>query len=241
MRMLRVNSLLSAGCLLWIGGIIAHTEVAVPASDAAPEHAVELKRLSFQRTLVEASLAPLKRHLTEVAILERQRADARDYKGAIEARNQRKRMEEELGRLDKELLLLQTREQSLIASLLPDRIPLALEAAQLDGVRREGGVLTGWSHPGAAAKWRLPNLPPGGYEVVLRYRCGPLEGGSLVVQEARFNLKGEMDTTLKGPREKNLGTLKVSDGSGPLSITARTVVKDNLMQLLGVELIPASR
>ena len=61
------------------------------------------------------------------------------------------------------------------------------------------------------------------------------------MQETRFTLKGQIDTTLKGPQEKNLGTLKITDGSGPLTLTAVALVKDNLMDLMSVHLVPASR
>jgi hypothetical protein len=50
-----------------------------------------------------------------------------------------------------------------------------------------------------------------------------------------------MDTTLRGPEVKNLGTLKITDGSGSLRLTARTIVKSNLMDLIAVELVPANR
>jgi len=209
----------------------------------APEpQTLELMRRGFQKRLMEAALNPLKQQLTSLAELEKQRAAAGDYAAAIEARDQRKRLTTELERLDKELLLAQTREQSLKARLLPERVSLDLAHAELDGgVRMDGGALTGWSRPGAAAKWKLPDLPPGGYEVVVRHRCGPLEGGSLQVAEARFTLDADVVTTLRGPQEKNLGTLKVTDGSGPLVISARSVVKDNLMHLLAVHLTPAGR
>ncbi len=213
----------------------------MPAAEPDPRITLDITRLTFQRSIMEASLNPLKTHLSQLILLEKSCAEARDYTGAIEARDLRKRLEKELERLDKELLLLQTREQSLRASQLPDRIRLPLESAKLNGVRHESGSLTGWSRPDASAEWQLTELPPGGYEVVLRYRCSPVEGGSLLVQEARFNLKADVETTLKGPEEKNLGTLKITDGNGPLKITARTVLKDNLMHLLSVDLVPTSK
>ena len=191
--------------------------------------------------MIEASLAPMKKHLIELVAIEKLRADTLDYKVAASARDQRHRAEADLARMDKELLLLQTREQSLKAALLPDKIILALEAAELSSVRLEGGTLTGWNKTGATAKWKLPNLPPGGYEVILRYRCGALDGGILQIQEAKFSLKNQVDTTLKGPQEKNLGTLKITDGSGPLTLSAVTLVKDKLMDLLAIHLVPASR
>lgn len=209
--------------------------------ETSPDPSLALTRLRYEKALIEASLAPMKKHLVDLAALERQRAEARDYTGAIEARDLRRKVEQDLARLDKELLLLQTREISINASTLPDRVVLPLDQAKLSGVTLRNGALTGWSRPGASALWKLPKLPPGGYEVLLRFRCGPLEGGSLQVQETRFHLDASVDTTLKGTDEKNLGTLKVTDGEGPLTITAQSVFKDNLMQLLGVSLIPASR
>ncbi len=226
----------------WFGGLVCLACCAgLWAAEPDSRQSLELKRIAFQRSVVEASLEPLKKHLSELILLEKSRADARDYSGAIEARDLRKRLEMELERLDKELLLLQTREQSLYASLLPDRIKLPLDEAKLNGVKKEGGSLTAWSKAGASATWALNKLPPGGYEVILRYRCSPVEGGSLVVKESRFTLQADVETTLKGPQERNIGTLKITDGSGSFSITARTVLKDNLMHLLAVELVPASK
>lgn len=226
----------------WFGGLVCLACCAgLWAAEPDSRQSLELKRIAFQRSVVEASLEPLKKHLSELILLEKSRADARDYSGAIEARDLRKRLEMELERLDKELLLLQTREQSLYASLLPDRIKLPLDEAKLNGVKKEGGSLTAWSKAGASATWALNKLPPGGYEVILRYRCSPVEGGSLVIKESRFTLQADVETTLKGPQERNIGTLKITDGSGSFSITARTVLKDNLMHLLAVELVPASK
>lgn len=237
-----VNLALVSCCWLWLGGLaLLASPGDTRAAEPDPRSTLDLTRIAFQRSVLEASLTPLKKHLSELILLEKSRAEARDYAGAIEARDLRKRLELELERLNKELLLLQTREQSLKASLLPDRISLPLDKAELSGIKRDGGILTGWNKPGVSALWKLPDLPPGGYEVVLRYRCGALEGGSLTIQEARFSLTSDVETTLKGPQEKNLGTLKITDGSGQLKISARTVLKDNLMQLLAVHLVPASR
>ena len=211
----------------------------VHAVDTTPEQTLTNVRLEFERSLIEASLEPLKKQVIELDAIEKQKASARDYEGAIAVRTERRRLEGELERLDKQLLLIQTREQSLRSAALPDRIPLPLEQAVLNGVRREGGEITGWSQTGTAATWKLPALPPGGYEVVIRYRCGALDGGVLDVREARFHLSSLIETTLKGPQEKNLGTLKITDGSGTISLSASTLLKDNLMDLLGVWLIPA--
>ncbi len=206
---------------------------------ASPD--IALLRLGYERDLIEASLAPVKEQITTLGALEKQFATERDYDAAITARDERKRLQNELERLDKELLLLQTREQILKTSLLPDRIKLPLDAATLTDLRHEGGAITGWTKLGAAATWKLPGLPPGGYEIMLRYRCGPTEGGKLLIKEARYTLLATIETTLKGPEERSAGTLKISDGAGTLTLTAQALVTNNLMQLLGVELVPASR
>ncbi len=202
---------------------------------------IALLRLSYARELIEASLAPVKEQITTLGTLEKQFAAERDYDDAITARDERKRLQNELARLDKELLLLQTREQTLKTSLLPDRIKFPLDAAALSDLRLEGGAITGWSKVGAAATWKLPALPPGGYEVMLRYRCGATEGGKLLIKEAHFTLTTSIETTLKGPEERSAGTLKISDGSGTLTLSAQALVTDNLMQLLAVELVPATQ
>ncbi len=202
---------------------------------------IALLRLDYERDLIEASLAPVKEQITTLGTLEKQFAADRDYDDAITARDERKRLQNELARLDKELLLLQSRELALKTSLLPDRIKLPLDIATVTDLRHEGGAITGWSKVGAAASWKLPALPPGGYEVMLRYRCGAAEGGTLQVKETRYTLTTTIGTTLKGPEERSAGTLKISDGSGTLTLVAQTLVTNNLMQLLGVELVPSSR
>jgi hypothetical protein len=229
--------------LIWscLGLAVMAASASLAVADDAGEMLMEKERLMFQRSLIEVSLAPMKKHLLELTALEKQRAEARDYTGAIAVREERRRVEGELERLDKELLLLQMREQSIKASQLPDRVTLPLEQAELSGVRLEGGLLTGWNKIGASAKWKLPALPPGGYEVILHYRSGPLDGGEILIEESRFKLKGQIDTTLKGPQEKNLGTLKVTDGSGSLTLSAATLIKDKLMDLMAVHLVPATK
>ena len=62
-----------------------------------------------------------------------------------------------------------------------------------------------------------------------------------LIKESRFTLTTNIETTLKGPEERTAGTLKISDGAGTLTLSAEALVTNNLMQLLAVELVPASR
>lgn len=208
-----------------------------------PPEEIELARLDHHHQLLEASLGPLKTALSKLDELALSNARAREYEAAIAARIEREHIATDLDRIAKELLILETRKQFLQTSLLPDHILLPLDNAKLESVRydEEKKWLNHWDRPGAYAEWTLPGVPPGGYEVLLTYQCSPLEGGTIMINEKTFSLSGEMDTTLRGPEVKNLGTLKITDGNTPLRLTARTIVKSNLMNLLSIELIPANR
>lgn len=203
---------------------------------------LEMLRAGFRRAQILAAMPLLKKNTADLLALEEKLAQARDYPGAIAARQERQSVEKELSRLEREALLLQARDQSLKSSLLPNRIELPLAQARLSGVARdpETGFLTGWSKPGASATWDLPNLPNGGYEVLLRYTCSPLEGGKVEIAESFYTLQAIIGTTIKGAQDVNIGTLKISNGNGTLSLTALTVVKDNVMKLESVALVPAS-
>lgn len=200
-------------------------------------------RTSHELALLQAGMPAMRQYVTELAALEKRCALARDYKGAIAARNERQSIEREIARIDKDALLLKTREQGLRSAMLPDQIVLMPEQAVLSDVQREPGTgaLTNWKRAGSSATWKLPDLPPGGYEVLLRYSCDALEGGGILVSEQTFTLSGTADTTLKGPTEKNFGTLKITNGNGTLTVTARSVLKSNLMHLYFVKLVPANR
>lgn len=242
--------------VFWLAGSClpinhAQTPPAAPAAESSTSNAaannrpleIEVAHLNRQRQLLAASLNPLKAYLSVLDEFARQCASERKYETAIAARAERQTMRLELERIDKEMLLLETREKAIKTTLLPERILLPLDKAALNGVEWDvqRKTLSRWQAPGASAEWQLPALPPGGYEVLLTYQCTPLEGGTLSIEERVFSLRGEMDTTLRGPETKLVGTLKITDGSGPLRLVARTVVKSNLMDLLTVELVPANR
>lgn len=200
------------------------------------------RRAQFETELLGSTLPVLKQQVAELAALEKKAAAARDYDAAITIRTEREHIESEISSQAKLLLLLEARQQS-ITNKAPERILLKPAEAQLSGVRYDpaAGVLTGWTAPGATAIWRLPDLPPGGYEVVLRYSSGPLEGGSVHVQETFYSLSADLGTTLKGFDDHNLGTLRIRDGAGQFKLSAAKVLNDNLMQLQSVELVPANR
>jgi len=221
----------------------AWTAQAAGTGSVPPRMELAMLRTTHEMSVLRAGAPALRQYATELTALEKRCAKNRDYPGAIAARNERQTIEKEIARIEKEGLLLKTREQSLRSALLPDEIVLMPEQAVLSGVEREPGTgaLTGWKRSGASATWKLPDLPPGGYEVLVRYSSDALEGGTLLIAEQTFSLSGTADTTLKGPAEKNFGTLKITNGAGKLTISARSVLKSNLMHLYFVKLLPANR
>ena len=210
---------------------------------AGPGGDLKTMQAKLEADLIAATTPTLKQLISELQALEKKAASVRDYDTAIGARQERQKLESQLASQQKIALLVAARQQTGAEDPQQDHIVLKPADARLDRVRYDSAanVLTDWAAPGASAIWQLPNVPPGGYEVVLHYSSGPLEGGTVLVQEAFYSLNGNLETTLKGFGEQNLGTLRIRDGTGIFKIAAKTVLKSNLMQLQTVELIPANR
>lgn len=217
--------------------LLAHSA----AAQIAQDQRVELSELEFIRQVISQSMPVIKQQALDLLSLEQKAAAARQYDTAIQAREKRQALELELLRLDKQLQGLQTREQALKAMQLPDRIELPLAAATLQGPKLQGGEITSWSRPGASATWTLPSLPAGGYEVVAKLRCGPLEGGILELRETKYFLKATLSVSSQGAQEQLLGTLKLSPDAKTLTLVASSILKDNLFNLSGLWLVPTNR
>jgi hypothetical protein len=208
----------------------------VSAEPAAEMASFEEKRAQFHSGLSEVLLPLLQRQQKEVQALEVKAAAAADYDAALAARDHRKKIEAQIKQHEKMQLLYSAQQQT---QRLQEVIQLKLEDAKLSGPRLVEGALVDWKQKGASATWTLPNLPAGGYEVVLRYQSTAYEGGTLVLQESFYQLKAALTTTLKDSAEQSLGTLRVRDGAGSLTLSAETVLGENLMRLEAIYLIPA--
>jgi len=195
-------------------------------------------RSAFEASMAGASIPPLKELISNLEALEKKSAAANDYETAMAARTARLRTQAELAAAEKLLLLL----ESATGSAPVGKVVLKLEDAVLEGVTLDPvkQVLTGWQSPASKATWKLPGIPPGGYEVVLRYSSGTAEGGTVRVAEAFYTLTVPARITLNGAEDHFLGTLRIRDGHGPLVISAASVLKNNLMELAEVELLPCS-
>lgn len=173
--------------------------------------------------------------------LEKKYAAAQDYAGAIKARDERLRIEQEISLMEKELTALAQRGSSVGATRAPEKLELKLAEATLTGVQFDQGnkCLSGWGAPGASATWDLPNLPPGGYEVSLNH-----EGGEVTAQikESFYTLSSDLKASKSGkPVLQTLGTLRVRDGAGKLSLTFGAPEKCAGLRVYSIVLVPASR
>lgn len=213
------------------------------AEDSPTTDSPDLRSLrsQFRKKLIETIMPEKKAHLERLRELEKKLATAHDFADAIRARDERTALEQELTALEQELPMLAARAAGE-GKVLPERIPMKLEDATLKGVKADkDGALTGWDDTNCSVTWLLPGLPPGGYEVIIKYSCGKDEGGTVIVKESFYSLRGTVTPTEGKPLEKNIGTLRVRDGHGLLTIAANAAPKGGLMRLWSLELAPVSR
>jgi hypothetical protein len=210
----------------------------ISSSISAQTAAFAERRSKFIKDLATATAPILRQASAALQTLEKNAAQARDYEAAITARDERKQVEALIAEQEK-MQLLSTAQQQTLAT--PPAVQLKLSDAKLSGVILDKDALTQWADTSATATWALPQLAPGGYEVVLQYRSDAAEGGTLLVQESFYTLKTTLETTLKGATKLNAGTLRIKDGSGTLTLRPLSVVGRNLMRLEALELIPSAR
>jgi hypothetical protein len=197
-------------------------------------------RKQFEHDSLQAGLPVLRRQVETLRAMELKAAEARDYDTALAARTERMKLSVTLADQEKMELLVEA--QSAVAERKEtQRIVLNPAEAKLSGVELEAKALTLWSGMDASATWKLPDLAPGGYEVILKYECDSAGKDGMMVQEKFFTLSGEWQTsTKKGPVEHRLGILRVRDGGGLFKVVARTDLKGKLLKLQSVELVPVT-
>lgn len=197
-------------------------------------------KLQLRQDLVGAILPEKRTQRDELIALEKKLAFAQDFAGAIRARDERFKLEKEIAALEKELPALKAQALSLLAKSLPEKIEFKLSDAVLNGLTldAQGTSLSGFSKPGATATWKLPDLPPGGYEVLLRYTA---DDGEVILQESFYSLTATCRPPLKQAEEKSLGTLRVRDGSSSLTLKAKAPEKSSSLRVYGLVLMPAAR
>lgn len=215
----------------------------IRADESAVADAKDLRTLRsvFRKSLIEAIMPEQRSHLDQLLKLEKKLAAAHDFSNAIRARDERLTLEQELTVLEQELPMLTARAAGE-GKVLPERIPLKLEEAVLTGVRLDSdGALTGWMDAQCLAAWKLPGVPAGGYEIILKYSCGRDGGGQFLLKENFYTLRGTLTPTDGKPMERNVGTLRIRDGHGALTLAVNAPSKDGLLRVWSMELAPVSR
>jgi len=208
------------------------------AQDAGPD--LRSLKAQLRRELLTAALPEQKAQREALLALEKKYASAQDYSGAIKARDERQRIEQEITIMEKELAALGQRATAVGASRAPERIELNLSEAALSGVRLDAGdkSLTGWNATGASATWKLPNLPAGGYEVSLNHQGSD---ASASLKESFYTLTSDLKPAKDKVVTQTLGTLRVRDGAGSLTLTMGPADKCASLRIYSVVLVPAAR
>ena len=213
----------------------------VYGQEKPPENDLRQLRAQFRESLLSAILPEQRDYHAQLAEVERKLAAAHDYAGAIQARDERVALEQEITAYEQELPRLTARAAGA-EQLLPERIVFKPSDAKVSGATLEkDGSLAQWSSAQASATWKLPKLPAGGYEVFLKYASDKNDITGFIVKENFYSLRGKTTPTNNKPLEKNLGTLRIRDGEGTLTLTAESIPKNGSLRLLALELAPVNR
>jgi hypothetical protein len=208
-------------------------------SQAEPPADLRLLKAGFRRSLLAAALPEMKAHREELLALEKKLAAAQDFAGAVKARDERAKLERQIGAFEQEAAILDARPAVENAARLAARIELKLSDAKLTGSRLDGkdGAIVGWDQPNASATWQLPGLPPGGYEVLLR--CTG-HAGEVIIKEAFYSLTTSCKATTETSLEQNLGVLRIRAGTGSLTLGVAQPEKCSEWRVYSVVLVPPS-
>lgn len=219
--------------------VLAAPQVFTLAAQDAPPDLRTLKS-GLRRDLLAAALPEQKSHREDLLALEKKYAAAQDFAGAIRARDERIKVEQEIASMEKELAGLNSRPGGPTRTRAPERIELKLSEAALSGLKMDpkDSCLIGWNVAGASATWKLPGLPPGGYEVSLNHAGSPV---TAMVRESFYSLSSELKPAVDKPVEQRLGTLRVRDGSGSITLSMIPPEKCATLRVYSLVLVPASR
>ncbi|MCE9519594.1 MAG: hypothetical protein K8R87_08595 [Verrucomicrobia bacterium] len=198
-------------------------------------------RASFRHDSLSTILPEKRAYAAQLLALEKKLSTARDYADAIKVRDERLALEREIAVFELELPALGIRASGKSA-LLPERIVFSPQDATLAGVKLDKeGALTGWETAGSVATWKLPHLPEGGYEVMVKYICGESGSVTFEVREKFYMLRSKVTEPAGKQNEKGLGTLRIRDGDGTLTLAADGAGQSAQLRVVSLELIPVTR
>ncbi|HEY2573870.1 MAG TPA: hypothetical protein VGH65_07365 [Verrucomicrobiaceae bacterium] len=198
-------------------------------------------RAMFRQGLLTAILPEKRAQVSRLEELEKEFSAARDYANAVKVRDERLAMEQEVTALELELPGLTARAAGQSA-LLPERIVFRAQDAALAGLKLEkDGAISGWDTSHGTATWKLPGLPAGGYEVIIKYTCAGGTSVALETRESFYVLRGKLTAPEEKPAEKNLGTLRIREGGGPLTLATDGTDQPAALRIVALELAPVNR
>ena len=211
------------------------------AVDALPD--LRTARIEYRRDLLAALLPEKKAHREALLALERSLAEKADYPEAIHVRDERIALDQEIAALEHEIPALKEQAQSLRNGPQQERTLLLAKDATISGLTLDAktNVLTGWTSDTASARWSLPNLPPGGYEILVNYACPAQTSAILECKESFYTLRSTFAGTDDKPVEINMGTLRLRDGGGSLTLDAPKNDAGDKLRIISVALVPANK
>jgi hypothetical protein len=224
--------------VLALASSLALAESTAQSQSPEPLPDVRALKASLRKNLLKELIPEMKSHRERLMALEQQQQAAQEFAGAAKARNERLTLEKQIAALEQEAAMLASRPAVENASRLAARIELKLSEAQLEGAQLDvaDGSITGWGSANSRATWKLPAIPAGGYEVLLRC-TGP--SGDVVAKEAFYTLTSPCNSAEDKSIEHNLGTLRIRDGAGTFILHAAQPEKSAAWRVYSVVLVPS--
>lgn len=157
----------------------------------------------------------------------------RDYKGAIQARDERLALENEISAIEAEIRVLKLSPQ------LGQQGPMEFsvqEATLTQGVMDAQASFVTLPSSESGMTWTLPPHATGGYEVLLTYE-GPAT--EVRVEEDFYFLNGTIQDHKQKPKELRLGILRLKEESASLSLRFPTGFAEKKAKVFKLRLIPS--
>jgi len=211
-----------------------------PSEPSVPD--LRILRVEYRKSLLSSLLPEKKAYRDDLLTMERNLAARADYAGAIRVRDERRAIEQEITGMEHEIPALGTQLQTLRSGALPEKILLlAREATLRSAVVNSSNAIAGWTAERSQAQWTLPDLPQGGYEVVMTYTCATKGGAPVKFQESFYSLLATLPSTPEKPQERLLGTLRLRNGKSSLRLETPELPPGTDLRIYSVALIPANR
>lgn len=218
---------------------VATANSSTSAVESAEPLTLPQLRQKLRQSILTTLLPERQKYRDALFSLEKQLASSGDYKGAIRARDERLQIEEEIAISQQQLLNPQPIPTATTKTDSP--IKLSLDQATLHQLTliSKNPSLTDWVPNASSATFTLPNLPQGGYEVIINYNLKADSNATIQFKETRYSLTTSLPPTeSKQPREHHCGLIRITNGSGPLTLQAIQLPLDQELKIHSITLKP---